>query len=93
MKPVLRTIEDDGRAVDDPTEDALHDLLGDMNLRHPFVALDRLDREPVDQHCMQVYLNDDMSYQVEYREGSADKHFQASSQGHMRSPARSRLPR
>ncbi|MFG2409563.1 hypothetical protein ACGFR8_35590 [Streptomyces brevispora] len=29
------------------------------------------------QHYMQVYLNDDMSYQVEHREGSADRHFQA----------------
>ncbi|MFG2409564.1 hypothetical protein ACGFR8_35595 [Streptomyces brevispora] len=36
-KPVLRATEDGGRAVDDPTEDALHDLLADMNLRHRFV--------------------------------------------------------
>ncbi|MFE9335115.1 hypothetical protein [Streptomyces sp. NPDC006925] len=76
-QPVLRAIEDDGRAVDDPSEEVLHDLLADMNLRHRFVILERLDLEPVDQHYMQVYLNDDMSYQVEYREGSADKHFQA----------------
>jgi hypothetical protein len=74
---VLRAIEDDGRVVDDPTEEVLHDLLADMNLYHRFVILSRLDLEPVDQHYMQVYLNDDMSYQVEYREGSADKHFQA----------------
>ncbi|MEU8508949.1 hypothetical protein AB0C40_30420 [Streptomyces brevispora] len=76
-KPVLRALEDGGRAVDDPTEDALHDLLADMNLRHRFVILERLDLEPVTQHYMQVYLNDDMSYQVEHREGSADRHFQA----------------
>lgn len=63
--------------MDDPTEEALHDLLADMNLSHPFVIFERLDREPVDQHYMQVYLNDDLSYQVEYREGGADKHFQA----------------
>ncbi|MFE7012756.1 hypothetical protein ACFVAQ_20035 [Streptomyces sp. NPDC057651] len=76
-KPLLWAIEDGGRAVADPTDDALHDLLGDMNLRHRFVILERLDLEPVDQHYMQVYLKRDMSYQVEYREGSADKHFQA----------------
>ncbi|MGW4198455.1 hypothetical protein [Streptomyces sp. NPDC005004] len=75
--PWLRAIEDDGRTVDDPTEATLHDLLADMNLRHRFVILERLDREPLDQHYIQAYLNDDMSYQVEYREGGADRHFGA----------------
>lgn len=75
-KPLLRAI-DDGRAVADPTEEELHDLLADMNLRHRFVILERLDLEPVDQHYIQAYLNDDMTYRVEYREGSADRHFQA----------------
>ena len=48
-----------------------------MNLRHRFVILARLDKEPTDQYYVQVYLNDDFSYQVEYRDGSADQHFQA----------------
>lgn len=60
----------------DPTEDALYDLLADMDLRNRFVILERLDLEPVDQHYMQAYLNDDLSYQVEYREGSAERHYQ-----------------
>ncbi|MEU7327964.1 hypothetical protein [Streptomyces parvus] len=77
LKPVLRAVEAGGRIVDDPTEEALHDLLSEMNLSHRFVILERLDLEPVDQHYIQVYLNDDLSYQVEYREGSADKHYQA----------------
>ncbi|GHE15440.1 hypothetical protein [Streptomyces alanosinicus] len=76
VKPWLRAIEDDGRVVDDPTEEVLHDLLADMNLRHRFVILERCDLEPHGQHYMQAYLNDDMSYQIEYREGSADKHYQ-----------------
>ncbi|MFB7559733.1 hypothetical protein [Streptomyces brevispora] len=45
-KPVLRAIEDGEPAVDDPTGDALHDLLADMNLRHRFVILERLDPKP-----------------------------------------------
>ncbi|HEY3503920.1 MAG TPA: hypothetical protein VGN37_14180 [Actinocatenispora sp.] len=76
-KPLLRAIDDGGHAVDDPTRDALHDLLADLTLRNRFVILERLDLVPVDQHYMQAYLNDDVTYQVEYRDGGADKHFQA----------------
>ncbi|MEU7278774.1 hypothetical protein AB0A69_08380 [Streptomyces sp. NPDC045431] len=75
--PVVRAIEADGTAWDDPSEDRLHDLLADMNLTWRHVIVERLDREPEGQHYMQVYLNDDLSYQVEYREGGADRHFQA----------------
>ncbi|MEU2799437.1 hypothetical protein [Streptomyces sp. NPDC007117] len=77
VKPVLRAGEAGGRTVEEPTEEALHDLLSEMNLSHRFVILERRDLQPVGQHYFQVYLNDDLSYQVEYREGSADKHYQA----------------
>ncbi|CUW27145.1 MULTISPECIES: hypothetical protein [Streptomyces] len=75
--PVIRAIEWDGTAWDDPSEDKLHDLLADMSLTWRFVIVERLDREPAGQHYMQVYLNDDLSYRVEYREGGPDRHFQA----------------
>ncbi|MEU2118534.1 hypothetical protein ABZ567_23495 [Streptomyces sp. NPDC016459] len=75
--PVLQAIEADGTTWDDPSEDRLHDLLADMSLTWRFVVVRRLDVEPVDQHYMQVYLNDDLSYRVEYREGGPDRHFQA----------------
>ncbi|MFF3323064.1 hypothetical protein [Streptomyces sp. NPDC002889] len=76
-KPLIRASEAGGRSIDDPSDEAVHDLLADMNLSWPFVIVERLDREPVDEHYMQVHLNGDLSYQVEYREGSADRHFQA----------------
>lgn len=76
-RPVLRAIEWDGKAWDDPSEDVLGDLLADLNLRWRFMIIERLDREPEGQHYLQVYLNDDLSYQVEYREGEASRHFQA----------------
>jgi hypothetical protein len=76
-KPAVRAIESDGHSWDDPSEERLHDLLADMNLWHRFVIVERAGREPTGQHYMQVYLNDDLSYLVEYREGSADQHFQA----------------
>ncbi|MFF8288901.1 hypothetical protein ACF068_06645 [Streptomyces sp. NPDC016309] len=76
-EPVLRAIEWDGTSWDDPSEDRLHDLLADMNLTWRFVIVRRLDREPADQHYIQVGLNDDLSYQVEFRDGGPDSHFQA----------------
>lgn len=75
--PALRAIEWDGTPWDDPSEDQLHDLLADMSLTWRFVVVERLGPEPPGQHYMQVYLNDDLSYQVEYREGGPDRHFQA----------------
>ncbi|MFF2192570.1 hypothetical protein [Streptomyces sp. NPDC058157] len=75
--PVLQAVEADGTTWDDPSPDQLHDLLADMNLRWRFVIVRRLDLEPADQYYMQVFLNDDLSYQVEYREGGPDRHFQA----------------
>ncbi len=74
--PVLQAVEADGTTWDHPSEEQLHDLLADMSLGSRFVVVQRLDLKPVDQHYMQVYLNDDLSYQVEYREGGPDKHFQ-----------------
>ncbi|MET9589636.1 hypothetical protein ABZY45_01525 [Streptomyces sp. NPDC006516] len=75
--PALRAIEWDGTQWDDPSEEKLHDLLADMNLTWRFVIVERLDAEPAGQHYMQVHLNDDLSYQVEHREGGPDRHFQA----------------
>ncbi|MEO3787603.1 hypothetical protein ABGB12_30120 [Actinocorallia sp. B10E7] len=75
--PVLRATEWDGTSWDDPSDEKLHDLLADMNLTWRFVIVTRLDLEPADQHYMQVHLNDDLSYTIEYREGGPDRHFQA----------------
>ncbi|MFD9288445.1 hypothetical protein ACFWBV_09085 [Streptomyces sp. NPDC060030] len=65
--PVLQAVEADGTAWDDLSGDQLHDLPADMNLAQRFVVVRRFDRGPADQHYRQVYLDDDLSYQVEYR--------------------------
>lgn len=75
--PVLRATEADGTTWNDPSEEQLHDLLADMSLTWRYVVVVRLDLEPADQHYMQVHLNDDLSYQLEYREGGPERHFQA----------------
>ncbi|GAA1680152.1 hypothetical protein [Fodinicola feengrottensis] len=77
VPPVVRAKEWDDTSWDDPSEEKLHDLLADLNLRSRFVIVDRLDREPEGQHYMQAYLNDDLSYTVEYRDGGEDRHFRA----------------
>ncbi|MGW7136801.1 hypothetical protein [Streptomyces xanthophaeus] len=73
----LRATEADGTSWDDPSEDRLHDQLADMNLTWRYVIVDRLDLEPAGQHYMQVYLHDDLGYQLEYREGGPQQHYQA----------------
>ncbi|MEY7972291.1 hypothetical protein AB8O38_09850 [Saccharomonospora xinjiangensis] len=75
--PVLQAMQADGTTWDDPSADQLHDLLADLNLTLRFVVVTRLDLEPVGQHYFQVWLDDDLSYQVEYREGAPERHFQA----------------
>ncbi|MCC3773298.1 hypothetical protein [Streptomyces sp. UNOB3_S3] len=77
VKPVLQARTWNGDRWDDPSEDTLFDLLSEMNLRHRFVIVERLDSEPNGQHYMQVHLNDDMSCQIEFREGGPETHFQA----------------
>ncbi|KOG63838.1 hypothetical protein ADK76_11245 [Streptomyces griseoflavus] len=77
VTPVIRAETWDGTTVDAPSDEKLFDLLSEMNLRHRFVIVDRLDRGQPGQYYMQVYLNDDMSCQVEYRDGGPAQHFQA----------------
>jgi len=75
--PVVRASEWSGRTWDDPSALVVHDLLADLNLRHRFLIVERMDLRPGGQHYIQVYLNDDLSYQVECREGSDARHFEA----------------
>ncbi|GAB2630132.1 hypothetical protein ABI214_23250 [Prescottella soli] len=75
--PALQAVDEDGTTWNDPSEEQLRDLLAGLSLTCRFVVLRRLDLEPADQHYIQVYLNDDLSCDVEYREGGSDRHFQA----------------
>lgn len=76
-RPVLRAREWSGYTWDDPSEETLYGLLADLAPTHRFVVVERLDRRPRGHHYMQVYLNDDLSYRVEYREVGADRRFWA----------------
>ncbi|MFE3795187.1 hypothetical protein KHQ06_11320 [Nocardia tengchongensis] len=74
---------DTHRSIENPSEDALHDLLADMNLSVPFVIVDRFDSSEPGDHFIQVHLDEAVDpqrghgYIVEFRDGGPDAHFRA----------------
>lgn len=66
-----------GQIWDDPSEDLLFELLSDMERgEEQFLVVDRLT-DATGQTFTQVARTDAAGYQVEYREGGEDRHFQA----------------
>ena len=60
---------------DDPTEVQISDLVSELNRRHRFLVIDRL-QAPNDEHYLQFCLCEDGSgWDVEYRAGSAESHW------------------
>ncbi len=74
---VLRATSESGDVVDDPSEDALLTMLQDLEAgRGTFLIVESLG-DGTGQTFVQAARNDDGSYVVEYRQGSAEQHFQA----------------
>lgn len=73
----IRATAWNGDTWDDPAEDILYDLLSELNLVHRFLVVERTESTDRGQHYIQVYLEDDGSCLVEYREGGPHAHFQA----------------
>lgn len=74
-QPVLRAVPEVGRAWDDPSEDLIFALLDEIaGGAGTFLIIERT-ADPTGQTYAQALRNDDGSYVVEYREGSADRHF------------------
>ena len=75
--PILRATTESGAVWDDPSEDLLLELLGDIERgAELFVIVDRRGGVGDGQTYMQVILEGDV-YGVERRDGSAERHFQA----------------
>lgn len=72
-----RASNERGEVVEVPTSEDIRTLLSGLTSANRFVIVERLDAEN-DEHYMQVYLQDDGAYWLEYREGDADTHFQTS---------------
>jgi len=71
------------RAVDNPSDEALHDLLAAMNFRYPYIIVERPNRVPLGHYYIQVHMDehvdpeDGRGYFIEYRDGGPDRHFRA----------------
>ncbi|MFD5320669.1 hypothetical protein [Streptomyces sp. NPDC127098] len=77
MTRPIRARESDGTTWEAPTDEQLHDLIADLNLRHRFLIVERLASPDPQQHYIQVYLEDDLSHTVEHREGGPHAHYTA----------------
>ena len=73
--PLLRAVSESGETHDDPTEDQLLGLLADVEQGHQgFLIVERTDDASGHTYAQTARL-DDGTYTVEYRDGSADRHF------------------
>jgi hypothetical protein len=74
---VLRATSESGDVLDDPSEDALSTMFQDLEAgKGTFLIVESL-ADSNGQTFVQAARSDDGSYVVEYRQGSADQHFQA----------------
>jgi hypothetical protein len=73
--PVLRAIAESGEKWDDPSEDLLFILLEDIRDRHELFVIVERTRDASGQTFIQAIRTDDSKYRLEYRDGSADRHF------------------
>lgn len=77
LLPRLRVTEANGDSWDDPSDEQLAALVGELTVEHRFLVVERHDRPGLWQHFFQAYLNDDLTYRVEHREGGPEAHFEA----------------
>jgi hypothetical protein len=75
---VLRATSESGDVVEDPSQDALLTMFQDLEAgKGTFLIVESL-ADPSGHTFVQAARSDDGTYVVEYRQGSADEHFQAS---------------
>lgn len=76
-EPILRAKMSSGVTWDDPSEDMLFELLTDIEAgREQFMVVERLG---LPETYAQAVLLDDGRFLMEYRAGSSDQHFEATS--------------
>jgi hypothetical protein len=73
--PVQRAKTEAGEVWDDPSEDLLFELLMDIERGEGSFLIVELTADPNGETYVQAMRGDDGSYIVEYREGSADRHY------------------
>jgi hypothetical protein len=77
VAPILRAIVASGDVYDDPSEDLLFILLDDLDdADEEFLIVERT-ADASGQTYAQVCIGPDGRYQLEYRDGGPERHFQA----------------
>jgi hypothetical protein len=75
---LLRATSESGDVVDDPSQDKLFEMFQDLEAGKGTFLIVESRSDPSGQTFVQAARSDDGTYVVEYRQGSADQHFQAS---------------
>lgn len=75
--PILRALMQSGETWDDPSEDLLFELMSDIDAgAEQFMIVERLADTSTNTYA-QTCVTDDGRFQVEYRDGGSQRHFQA----------------
>ncbi|MFD7554621.1 MULTISPECIES: hypothetical protein [unclassified Streptomyces] len=73
---MLRARDEHGRQMRNPGPTALSRLVANLGRGNAFVIVERFDDEADDDWYVQVWLRDDNTYQLEFRDGTAAEHHQ-----------------
>ncbi|MFI1279441.1 hypothetical protein ACH4U5_01525 [Streptomyces sp. NPDC020858] len=73
---MLRARDEHGRLVGNPKPSALSRMVANLGRGNAFVIVERVDDGADGDWYVQVWLRDDNTYQLEFREGTAAEHYQ-----------------
>ncbi|MFI6967094.1 hypothetical protein [Streptomyces sp. NPDC050255] len=73
---MLQARDEHGRRVGNPQPSALSRMVANLGRGNAFVIVERVDNEADGDWYVQVWLRDDNTYQLEFRDGTAAEHYQ-----------------
>ncbi|MDP5309974.1 hypothetical protein P8A21_03165 [Streptomyces poriferorum] len=73
---MLQARDEHGRRVGNPKTPALSRMVANLGRGNAFVIVERVDAEADSDWYVQVWLRDDNTYQLEFRDGTAAEHYQ-----------------
>ncbi|MGW8779483.1 hypothetical protein ACWGNM_15635 [Streptomyces sp. NPDC055796] len=73
---MLQASDERGRRVRNPKASALSQMVANLGRGNAFVVVEKVDDEADGDWYVQVWLRDDNTYQLEFRDGTAAEHYQ-----------------
>ncbi|MGW9133172.1 hypothetical protein [Streptomyces sp. NPDC055681] len=73
---MLQARDEHGRMVKKPQASALSSMVANLGRGNAFVIVERVDDESEGDWYVQVWLRDDNTYQLEFRDGTSAEHYQ-----------------